>query len=178
MRVIGGILGGRIFHPPLSRWPTRPTTDRAREALFNILTNRFDFNTMSSLDLFAGTGANSLEALSRGCSDVTYVDKFRPAFSWFRKIVQELELQDHCTLYLTDVRKFIERSDRSYICVFADPPYDLPWLKEIPELLFQHDLLEEGGSLIIEHGKDIEFSDHDRFERVRSYGQTRFSFFQ
>src|SRR5690554_5766732 len=109
MRIIGGTLGGRRFYPPAKGWPTRPTTDIAREGLYNILQAHLDFETMKFLDLFGGTGAHSLEVLSRGCRDVTYVDQFRPCCAFIRKTAAELGFIDVIQVICADAFRFCRK---------------------------------------------------------------------
>lgn len=158
-------------------WPTRPTTDIAKEALFNILTNRLDFETVRMLDLFGGTGNHSWEFLSRGCQDVTYVDMY-PACIKFVTNQRELwGYTDEMTIEKQNVRSFIKGSRKSYDYIFAGPPYGLPWLDNIPEMIFTNDLLAEAGLFVLEHNRNHTFTDFSRFNEERKYGQTVFSFF-
>lgn len=182
MRIISGSLGGRVLQPPMKKWPTRPTTDIAKEALYNILYNRIDFEQAIMLDLFGGTGAHVFEFLSRGCEDVTYVDMYAKCVSWVKEQVKILEYEKEAKIVKMDVAKFIKRhgaSDGSpeFNFIFADPPYALPWLPQLPSLILDNALLSEGGLLVIEHGSDVNFENHSRCTESRKYGQSRFSFF-
>lgn len=178
MRIIGGSLRGRRFDPPMKNWKTRPTTDFAKEALFNILENQFDFPSVSALDLFAGTGNISLELVSRGCPMVTLVEKFAPAIRFVANISKELGIYDHLELVKSDVRQFLQSNTRSFDLIFADPPYDLPWLKELPDLILNAASSKEGTIVVIEHPSTISFSEHPGFYEERKYGQSVFSFFE
>jgi 16S rRNA (guanine966-N2)-methyltransferase len=177
MRIIGGKFKGRRFNPPADNWPTRPTTDFAKEGLFNILNNIFDFSEMKVLDLFGGTGSHSYEFISRGCTDVTYVDKFPGCLAFVRKTARELGIEDCIRIVKSDVFRFIRRCDEKFDYIFAGPPYSLVGLDTIPDLIFEKDLLLEDGRLVLEHNPMHSFRDHPRFLQERHYGKTIFSFF-
>lgn len=176
MRILGGRLGGRIVKPPMKKWPTRPTTDIAKEALFNILANQIHFEEVSVLDLFGGTGMISLEFVSRGCDDVTYVDRYHKCVRWVEQQAVFFDIDDDFKIVKQNVKSFITSSERKYDIIFADPPYDLVWITELPNMCL--DMLESEGVLIIEHGADTSYLNHERLDRTREYGQTRFSFFR
>ncbi len=177
MRIISGELGGRVLRPSMKGWPTRPTTDMAREALFNILQNKIDFTETKILELFGGTGAHSIECISRGCEEVTYVDNYAKCVRWTRTISKELKIDQYLTIIQSDVRKFIKSESTSYDYIFADPPYALDWMMELPDLILKSGLLKPDGFLIIEHSVGSNFSQHSNFDRARKYGQSAFSFF-
>ena len=177
MRAVSGIYKGRRFEVPRS-FKARPTTDFAKENLFNVLANLFDFeDKLSALDLFAGTGSISLELLSRGCNHVISVEKDRDHYAFICKVMRELKTQA-CTPILADVFKYISRCQQQFDIVFADPPYALPNLETLPDLILQNHLLKENGLLILEHGKDHHFEQHPNFMQHRHYGAVNFSFFQ
>ncbi len=178
MRIIGGKLRGRRFDPPADKWPTRPTTDISKEALFNILNNRLDFEDTRFLDLFGGTGNHSYEFISRGCTDVTYVDKFPGCVNFVRKTAQHLKIEDCIKIMHMDVFKFMDYSKAQYDYIFAGPPYDLPTLDTIPGLIFEKNLLAEDGLFVLEHNPYHDFTNDPRLVDVRSYGKTIFSFFE
>ncbi len=178
MRIIGGEMGGRVLQPPMKKWPTRPTTDIAKEALYNILNNRIDFEEETMLDLYGGTGAHVFEFLSRGCRDVTYVDKYGPCVSWVKAQVKSMELDAFANIIKRDVTSYIKNADRSFSFIFADPPYALPILKQLPDLILNAHLLSEDGMMVIEHGSDLSLEAHAQCYEVRKYGQSRFSFFK
>ncbi len=178
MRIIGGKFKGRKFYPPAKNWPTRPTTDFAKEGLFNILNNYFDFEDLKVLDLFGGTGNHSYEFISRGCEDVTYVDKFGGCVAFVKKTAATLEIEDHIHIVRADVFKFMERDTHQYDYIFAGPPYPLPTLTTIPDKIFEHDLLKEGGWFVLEHNPNHTFDNHEYFREVRNYGKTLFSIFE
>lgn len=177
MRIIGGKFKGRRFHPPADNWPTRPTTDFAKEGLFNILNNRMDFEELKVLDLFGGTGNHSYEFISRGCTEVTYVDKFPACVAFVKKIAQDLGISDHIRIVKADVFKFMETTPEQYDYIFAGPPYALPRIDEIPDLVFQHGLLTEEGVFVMEHNPNHSYRQHPHFAEERNYGKTIFSFF-
>jgi 16S rRNA (guanine(966)-N(2))-methyltransferase RsmD len=178
MRIVGGEFKGRKFFPPAKNWPTRPTTDFAKEGLFNILANRLDFSHLTVLDLFGGTGSHSYEFISRGCSDVTYVDKFAGCVSFVRKTASELGIEDKITIFKSDVFKFLQLNTRQFDYIFAGPPYPLPQLKSIPDVIFKHNTLAPEGLFVLEHNPQHDFKNHPHFTEVRSYGTTLFSFFK
>ena len=177
MRIIGGTFKGRRFNPPAKNWPTRPTTDFAKEGLFNILSNHFDFAELRVLDLFGGTGSHSYEFISRGCRDVTYVDKFPGCVAFVKRTARELDIEDRIKIVRSDVFRFIRSSPPPFDYIFAGPPYPLPNIPEIPDLIFEHQLVKEGGWLVLEHNPDHDFQNHPHFDRVRNYGTTIFSVF-
>ena len=142
MRIIGGTFKGRRFNPPAKNWPTRPTTDFAKEGLFNIITNHFDFEDLKVLDLFGGTGNHSYEFISRGCTDVTYVDKFPGCVTFVKKTAETLGISEQIHILKMDVFTYIRRSSDQFDYIFAGPPYPLKNIPEIPDLIFQHNLLK------------------------------------
>ncbi len=178
MRIIGGKFKGRKFYPPADNWPTRPTTDFAKEGLFNILNNRIDFQQTVMLDLFGGTGSHSYEFISRGCEDVTYVDKFGACVLFVRKTAQILDIEPFIKIYKMDVFKFIQTNQRKYDYIFAGPPYPLPTLDTIPDEVFKYKLLNSDGLFVLEHNPNHDFSAHPCFSELRNYGKTLFSFFE
>lgn len=176
MRVISGIYKRRHFDIPRS-FKARPTTDFAKENLFNVLMAYLDFEDATALDLFSGTGSISIELVSRGCQRVISVEKDRQHHAFIRKIMEEVKT-DRCLPICGDVFKFVERTTEKFDFIFADPPYALKELGQIPDLLFAKELLKEGGLFVLEHGKDYSFQDHPRFVEHREYGSVNFSFFQ
>jgi len=152
--------------------------DFAREALFNVLTNQVDPSLLTVLDLFGGTGAVSLEFLSRGCADVCTVDKYGPAIQFLKKIRDELDLQAEWEIIRDDAIRFIKATDRQFSLIFADPPYDFPHYDELVRLVFERNLLQEGAWFIVEHDSKTDLSGHPRFHSIRKYGTCQFSFMQ
>ena len=176
MRIISGKYKGRHFDIPRS-FKARPTTDFAKENLFNILNNTVDFEETKALDLFSGTGSISLELLSRGCQEVTSVEMDSLHFSFLKKSQATLN-DNNWKIVRDDVFRFIRRCTAQYDLIFADPPYALKELKEIPDMILSGNMLKEGGLFIFEHGKDYDFSQHPRFVRHIAYGSVNFSFFE
>jgi 16S rRNA (guanine966-N2)-methyltransferase len=175
MRIIGGALKGRQFHPPhLS--PTRPTTDFGKEGLFNVINNNFNFENLRVLDLFGGTGSISYEFCSRGCTDVTTVEIFPKCVSFIRKTASDFRFTGIKIMQL-DIFKYIESKPAPFDVIFAGPPYPLPNLATIPDLIFEQQLLIGDGWLILEHNPDHNFEQHPHFYRSKSYGTTTFAVF-
>ena len=177
MRIVSGKYKGKRFDVPNS-FKARPTTDFAKENLFNILSNVYvDFDSgPTALDLFCGTGSISLELLSRGCSNVVGVEKDFKHWQYLQRVARELGDRNWKPLH-ADVFKFIARGGGSYDIIFADPPYALPNLADIPGLIFEKELLAPDGIFILEHGKDLDFSADPHFTDHRAYGSVNFSFF-
>jgi len=178
MRITGGHLGGHRYNPPLKNWPTRPTTDFSREAIFNILYNRYDLNDCDFLDLFGGTGSNSYEFLSRGGNSATFVEQYGKAISYVQEFSKKLDIQEQLQIYRGDVFKFIKTCKSKFDIIIADPPYDLKKLETLPSLVFEHELLKENGVLIIEHDKTFDLTVKEHFKEQRKYGSTLFSFYK
>ena len=176
MRIITGEFKGRHFDVPRS-FKARPTTDFAKENIFNVMNGYIDFNGIEALDLFAGTGSISLELLSRGCQAVTSIEADRDHAAFIRQCVAKLGVTNH-NLIRGDVFRFLKSCRRQFDFIFADPPYALKELPEIPRLILEGDLLNEGGIFVFEHGKNYDFSDHPRFLEHRSYGSVNFSIFR
>lgn len=176
MRIIGGKLKGLRINPP-ANLPVRPTTDLAKEALFNILYNQFDFEEIRVLDLFSGTGNISLEFASRGVPEVVSVDRDFGCFNYLKKTSKELKLES-IKAYKADVFKFLELETEPFDLIFADPPYDLTRIPEIAKLVFERALVKEGGYLIIEHPSMKKLDNHPNFKEQRLYGSSSFSFFE
>jgi 16S rRNA (guanine(966)-N(2))-methyltransferase RsmD len=175
MRIIGGQWKGRRIHIPSKSWPVRPTTDFAREALFNILDNRFDYENCSALDLFGGTGIHSIELASRGCTDITFVDRYRESARFMRALVKEWGLP--IEVVLSDVFTFLKESRKQWDYIFADPPYDMKGIEEFPSFVLSADLLTPGGFFVLEHISTKSFDQIQGFTESRHYGQSVFSFF-
>lgn len=179
MRVISGLYKRRRFDVPNS-FKARPTTDFAKENLFNVLSNNyFDFeeDEVTALDLFSGTGSISIELVSRGCKQVVSIEKDPQHHSFITKIMNEVKT-DRCQTLRGDVFKYIERCNKKFDLIFADPPYALKELASIPDLIFRKKLLKEGGLFVLEHGKDNDFTKHPNFIEQRKYGSVNFSFFK
>jgi 16S rRNA (guanine(966)-N(2))-methyltransferase RsmD len=175
LRIIGGTHRGRRINPP-SNFKARPTTDFAREGLFNILNNRVDFESIDVLDLFAGTGSISYEFASRGVKSVHLVEKDINHISGIKKILKDMDLQNVRTIHI-DVKAYLKTCSVKYDIVFADPPYELSWLQELPDIVTQAGVINEGGVFILEHPRDLSFTQHKLFFEHRNYGGVNFSFF-
>lgn len=178
MRIISGALKGRRINPPANKWPTRPTTDFAKEGLFNILQNRLDFEEVRMLDLFGGAGNHSLEFISRGCRDVTYVDRHSPCCRFVEATAQSWGVGDSLKVLNMDVLLFIRGARDRWDYIFAGPPYAFPSIDILPNLILEGGLLQEDGLLVLEHDPSHQFDGHARCTEVRTYGKTHFSFFQ
>jgi 16S rRNA (guanine966-N2)-methyltransferase len=176
LRIIGGKYRGRRIIPPPGL-KARPTTDFAREALFNILNNRIDFEEISVLDLFSGTGSISYEFASRGVVEVHLVEKDAKHISGIRHIIKDLGFNNIKPVHI-DVLAYLKTCTAKYDIVFADPPYNLPWLKEIPDHVTGSGILKADGFLILEHPGSLSFSQHKLFFEHRNYGEVNFSFFR
>lgn len=177
MRVVTGKYKGRHFEVPRS-FKARPTTDFAKENLFNVLQGYLDFDEEPvALDLFAGTGSITLELLSRGCSRVIAVEKERLHYNFIRQFVEKLQ-DPNAIIVCGDVFKYVSRLNEQFDFIFADPPYQLPNLEELPDIIMARGLLRPDGLFVLEHGKTNDFSSHPCFVDHRSYGSVNFSFFQ
>ena len=177
MRIISGLLGGRKIHPPANMPYTRPTTDIAKEGLFNILQNHLDFEEIKSLDLFGGTGSISYELASRGVHDLTIVEKDQHMFSFIKKTVETLQIEN-CKVVKSDVFRFIEQCTHQFHFIFAGPPYALQTIDDLPELIFQKKLLKQDGWFVLEHTPRNNYESFSHFKSSRNYGTTVFSFFE
>jgi 16S rRNA (guanine(966)-N(2))-methyltransferase RsmD len=176
MRIIGGKLKGLRFYPP-TNLPVRPTTDMAKEALFNILNNQVDFEDLKVLDLFSGTGNISMEFASRGAREVVSVDIHMGCIKYLKDIAKQHRIET-ITSFKADVLKFLKEETETFDLIFADPPYDLPQIPLIAELVFERELLKEQGILIIEHPSTKKLDNHPNFAEQRKYGNSSFSFFK
>jgi len=178
MRIIGGKHKGRKIHAPKSL-PARPTKDVTKEALFNALNNRFYFDEISALDLFAGTGNISFEFASRGTPVITAVDKHRPSLRFIDKTSRQLDFPIQTVA--ADVKEFLSYpASRAYDVIFMDPPYRMEQdeLFRLIDLIFQNGYLAPGGVLVTEHHKQLRTDAHPRHKRTKTYGQSALSFFE
>lgn len=173
MRIIRGKYGRRRFDVP-KNITARPTTDFARENIFNVIENLIDIDGIEALDLFAGTGAISLELLSRGAARVTAIEKAMTQYAFIRRTAEQLGEQN-LNLIKGDVFKFLAAPHEKFDFIFADPPYDLPRFGEIPQLVLQADILKPDGFFIIEHSRAYDFSTIPGFVDHRIYGSVNFS---
>lgn len=176
MRIIGGKYKGRRIVPP-GNLKARPTTDYARESLFNILNNRIDFEGLTVLDLFSGTGSISYEFASRGADEVHLVERDVKHIAGIRRIIKDMEMTNIKPIHI-DVRAYLKACKFKYDLVFADPPYELKWLKSLPDLISEANVIKEEGFIILEHPKSLSFEGHKLFFEHRNYGGVNFSFFR
>ena len=176
MRIIGGSLKGLRLNPP-KNLPVRPTTDLAKEALFNILQNQIEFDDIKVLDLFSGTGNISMEFASRGAKQVIAVDRSIHCINYLKDASRQHKL-DNIKTYKADVFKYLQLETEQYDLIFADPPYDLNQIPEIPKIIFEKNLVTTDGLLIVEHQSMQNLSQHPAFVEQRKYGHSSFSFFK
>lgn len=176
MRIISGKYKGRRFNPP-KNITARPTTDFAKESLFNLLNNRICFEDISMLDLFAGTGGIGLECISRGARDVISVEKAMTQQNFIIATKRQLGI-NNLTVIRGDVFKYLNSCRMQFDFIYADPPYDLEQLSTLPDLIFAKELLKADGIFVLEHSNKHDFSTHPHFVEHRSYGSVNFSFFQ
>lgn len=176
MRIISGKFKARRIQVP-NNISARPTTDFAKEGLFNLLNNQIDFEGIEVLDLFAGTGSISLEFVSRDALQVVSVENNRTQSQFIEKICKQLSVSN-LKVVKWDVFKYIATLQQRFDVVFADPPYELERLPEIPDLIFQQQILKENGLLILEHSAKNSFETHPHFSFHRNYGNVNFSFFE
>ena len=175
MRIVGGKFKGQRFQPP-KNIPARPTTDIAKEGLFNILFNHFDFEGLKVLDIFGGTGSISYEFISRGCKEVTLIERDHRLMVFIEQMIEKLSLPIDARKM--DVFQFIQTTDDWFSVIFAGPPYPLKTLDTIPDLIFKHELLVAEGWLVLEHNPNHNFDEHPKFLFKRNYGTTIFSIFE
>jgi 16S rRNA (guanine966-N2)-methyltransferase len=176
MRIVAGKYKGRKL-PFMKEGTLRPTTDYAREALMNILNNALDLEECRVLDLFAGTGAMSFELLSRGVKSSTCVESNKIHYNYIRSAATFLN-EKNITILMTDVFLFIKKNETPYSIVFADPPYDLKNLSELPQLILDSNSMNGDSTLIVEHPESIDFSKVAGFYNHKNYGKVNFSFFR
>lgn len=176
MRIIGGEHRGKGIIPPRN-FSARPTTDFAKEGLFNTLCNMYDFEEISVLDLFSGTGGITYEFASRGCTSITTIEMNQIHSNFIKSTVAKLNLKG-VNLVRHNVFDFIEICRISFDIIFADPPYDLDGLSKLPDKILSKNLLNVGGLLILEHPSSFDFSKHPAFFKAKKYGNVHFAFFK
>lgn len=176
MRIISGIHGGRKISPPANMPYTRPTTDIAKEGLFNIIQNNLDIETLKTLDLFGGTGSISYELASRGALQLTIVEKDNNMFDFIKKTATSLEI-DNLKLVKSEVFKFIDNCTEKYDFIFAGPPYALGTIDDIPLKIFEKNLLLPNGWFVLEHTPRNDYKKFEHYHAERNYGTTIFSIF-
>jgi len=176
MRIISGEYGGRRINPPSKMPHTRPTTDVAKEGLFNVLQHKIDIEGMKTLDLFGGTGSISYELASRGAGDLTLVEKDSTMYEFIRKTIRELRIENITTVKM-DVFKFLEQCSEKFDFIFAGPPYALINIDELPRQIFEKDLLNKDGWFVLEHTPRNDYKTFPYYKTERNYGTTIFSIF-
>jgi len=176
MRIISGLYKGKTISAP-KNLPVRPTTDFAKEGLFNVLTNEFDFEELEVLDLFSGTGNIAYEFASRGVKKMLCIDQNYHCVSFIKKTAKELDFKQ-LNVFKNDVFRYLKQYKQPFDIIFADPPYDLKETPLIPDLVFKNQLLKKNGWLIIEHDKRTYLSEFSNFLVQRKYGNVNFSIFQ
>jgi 16S rRNA (guanine(966)-N(2))-methyltransferase RsmD len=176
MRIIGGEHGRRRINPPANMPHTRPTTDVAKEGLFNVISNNLDIEELKTLDLFGGTGSISYELASRGAKDVTIVEKDIKMFEFIKKTATELKLENFRVLK-TDVFRFIDQCTDKFDFIFAGPPYALDNIDDLPKLIFEKQLLNTKGWFVLEHTPRNDYKKFPFYTTERNYGTTIFSIF-
>jgi 16S rRNA (guanine(966)-N(2))-methyltransferase RsmD len=177
VRIITGKYKGRHFDIPRS-FKARPTTDFAKENIFNVLIQYVDFDEATALDLFSGTGSITLELLSRGCQQVVSVELDRDHHRFICDCLAKLDGHNACLSLRGDVFRFIKSCKQQFDFIFADPPYALKELSTLPDLIFDKQLLKPDGLFVLEHGKDNDFAQHPHFVEHRQYGSVNFSLFR
>ncbi|MFM2388054.1 MAG: hypothetical protein RL660_2811 [Bacteroidota bacterium] len=176
MRIVGGSLGGRRITPPAQMPHTRPTTDIAKEGLFNTLQNMIDFEDIHCLDLFGGTGCISYELASRGAASIVNVEKDPTMFAFIKKTAEQLKISVIKQLRL-DVFKYLENANEAFDFIFAGPPYALGTIDDLPRIIVSKQLLKPGGVFVLEHTPRNAYEDFELFTKAKNYGTTIFSFF-
>jgi len=176
MRIISGTHGGRRISPPANMPHTRPTTDIAKEGLFNIIQNNLEFESIESLDLFGGTGCISYELASRGAKSLTIVEKDTKMFEFIKTTATTLKF-DNFNFVKQDVFSFIKGCQQQYNFIFAGPPYALTTIDDLPRLIFSEQLLQKGGWFVLEHTPRNDYKKFEHYKTERNYGTTIFSIF-
>jgi len=176
MRIIGGTLGGRRINPPSKMPHTRPTTDIAKEGLFNILENNITIEGIKALDIFGGTGSISYELASRGAADITIVEKDFQMSEFIKKNIKDLGLSQ-CRLIRSEVFKFLNGCTDTFDFIFAGPPYALQEIDELPKIINEKKLLRTEGWFVLEHTPRNNYNGYPMFVTERNYGTTVFSIF-
>ncbi len=176
MRIVGGIYKGRLFNPG-KIFRSRPTTDLAKESLFNILQNQVDFEKIKVLDLFAGTGSISFEFASRGCKDITSIELDFHHYCFIKEVTAKLGEKNIKTIK-ANAFSYIAKTEQKFDLIFADPPYDHKQFAEVPQRVLKGNILLPGGIFILEHSGNYNFSAYPEFKEERHYGAVHFSFFR
>jgi 16S rRNA (guanine966-N2)-methyltransferase len=175
VRIISGKFRGKTIHPSKG-FEARPTTDAAKESLFNILVNQFDMEELEILDLFSGTGSISFEFASRGAKLIEAIESNYKHAAFIQKTAKELKIEQ-LHVYKTNIFLYLKSCTRKYDIIFADPPYEMDGVETIPDLILAKNILKEEGILIFEHSKKLNFNGHANLTDHRNYGSVNFSFF-
>ncbi|HRP52672.1 MAG TPA: RsmD family RNA methyltransferase [Fluviicola sp.] len=176
MRIVRGIYKARRFNPP-KNFPSRPTTDFAKEGIFNMLENKFDFVDLEILDLCAGTGNISLEFLSREAGNVTSVDMHPVCTKFMSKLKHDLGIENEWSIVRHEARGFLDLVNQKYDLIFSDPPYDVNFHAQIIQKIKERNVLNENGLCVIEHGKQTDLTQEPGYIETRNFGNVFFSFF-
>ncbi|MET0243983.1 MAG: RsmD family RNA methyltransferase [Flavitalea sp.] len=176
MRIIGGELGGRKINPPAKMPHTRPTTDVAKEGLFNVIENNLDISSLKVLDIFGGTGSISYELASRGAENITTVEKDPAMFEFIRSTAAKLSLSQ-ISVVKQEVFRFLSGCTEKFDFIFAGPPYALTTIDDLPKVVFEKQLLNPGGWFVLEHTPRNNYEKNEHYATQRSYGTTIFSIF-
>lgn len=177
MRIVGGSFGGRRFNPP-AKIPARPTTEVAKEGLFNVLNNMLDFEGLKTCDIFGGTGSISYELASRGATDLTLIERDPTSIRFIKETAKALGILAQMRIVQGDVFSFIKQSTEAYDFIFAGPPYALETIDDLPILVFEKKMLSDEGIFVLEHTPRNDYQSHPHFIKMKNYGTTVFSFFQ
>lgn len=177
MRIVTGELRGRRFNPPPD-FSARPTTDFAKENLFNVLENFIDFESVTVLDLFSGTGSISYEFASRGCRNIVSVEQNFKHQRFIAETIRKFGISERVRSLKGDAFKYIANTDQQFDIIFADPPFDMPTVEALPDAVFNSQILKAEGLLIIEHSDAKKFASHPLREQTRCYGKVNFTFFR
>lgn len=176
MRIVGGSFSGRRFSPP-SGIPARPTTDVAKEGLFNTIQNMIELEGIKTCDLFGGTGSISYELASRGAAELVLIERDQASINFIKKTAKELGIEDIMQIIRGDVFKFMKQSKEQYNFIFAGPPYALQNIDDLPLLVFEKNMLAPGGIFVLEHTPRNDYQQHPQFTKMKNYGTTIFTFF-
>lgn len=176
MRIISGEFGGRRIHPPTNMPHTRPTTDIAKEGLFNILQHKMNLEGIKTLDLFGGTGCISYELASRGASELTIIEKDAVMHDFIKKNMEMLKVEN-CKIFRLDVFSYLSTCTEQFDIIFAGPPYSLGTIDELPKIIVEKNLIAPNGFFILEHTPRNDYEKFAGFSFQRNYGSTVFSFF-
>ena len=175
MRIISGIFRSKQIRPP-ANFKARPTTDFAKEGLFNILIHQYDIEDLDVLDLFSGTGSIAYEFASRGARSVLAIEMAPLHFKFIQETCRGLQMEQ-ITIIRADAFKYLKKPTQAFDLIFADPPFDHPGLAELPDLIFSTEILNKEGLFILEHPGSNSFTAHSRFQQHRKYGGVNFTFF-